>query len=204
MNIVILRISFLAIYLLLHVVSHGQTVKTNQKILEERLVLILDSLNIAMPVDSSEVSLQIGTIAGEKRFFLKNRLIQYFSQKDIAINSKNARLQFEVEQFNVKFIYYEENRRLFGMDNKLQRKMYLQFDGWLEDSLSGRALNYFSIDKNYYDYIDGNRIDSIEQSAYSFTRGRLITTSKWTKYIEPVIVVLSVATAVYLFFSLRT
>jgi hypothetical protein len=201
---VILRISFLAIYLLLHVVSYGQTVKTNQRILEERLVSILDSLNISMPVDSSEVSLKVGTIAGEKRFFLKNRLIHYFSQKDITINSKNARLQFEVEQFNVKFIYYEENRRLFGMDNKLQRKMYLQFDGWLEDSLSGRALNYFSIDKNYYDYIDGNRIDFIEQSAYSFTRGRLITTSKWTKYIEPVIVVLSVATAVYLFFSLRT
>ncbi len=200
----ILRISFLAIYLLLHVVSYGQTVKTNQRILEERLVSILDSLNISMPVDSSEVSLKVGTIAGEKRFFLKNRLIHYFSQKDITINSKNARLQFEVEQFNVKFIYYEENRRLFGMDNKLQRKMYLQFDGWLEDSLSGRALNYFSIDKNYYDYIDGNRIDFIEQSAYSFTRGRLITTSKWTKYIEPVIVVLSVATAVYLFFSLRT
>ena len=100
-------------------------------------------------------------------------------------------------------VYNEESLKLLGLNKKIRRELGLSLSGYVKDLGSGTIKSIFDSEKKFEDIISSSDISNLEKSPYTFTRGSFENKLKWTKYIEPGIVVASVSVLIYLFYSMR-
>lgn len=113
-------------------------------------------------------------------------------------------LVLEVVIFNVDIDYSKPyGKALFG-DSFSKREIYVELIGQLFDAKSGEIKRKIEGKRKYIDEINYDLIDTFEQSNYHFTRGKRLGYTNWEKYLEPTIILTTVALVIYLFFSQRT
>jgi hypothetical protein len=113
-------------------------------------------------------------------------------------------LVLEIIRFDVDINYSKPyGKTLFG-DSFSKREIYLDLFGQLYDAKSGEIKRKIESKKKYIDEINYNLIDTSEQSPYHFTKGKRLGYTNWEKFLEPTIVLTTVALVIYLFFSQRT
>ncbi len=139
----------------------------------------------------------------EKRAFLNNTLIRYFARREVILNAANADKILHIERFGVQITYAERISRWLGLDKSYERHVAIQFEGWLEEINQGRIIQAFDFKNQYRDQPGEVKLERIEASSYSFTRGTTADASAWTKYLEPAVVIASVSVLIYLFFNMR-
>ena len=176
---------------------------SNLNIIEKELQNALDSTLQAVIQGGEELELVFNDISDEKKAFLKTFFIDYLTKKEVTVRIDSAALNLEIEQFDVKIVYNETSAKVWGISDVFDREIVIILKGVIEDQKNNK-LHSLSVDKISADKISSKNIKNIENSPYSFTRGRLLKKSSWTNFVEPVVVSISAATIILLFFILRT
>jgi hypothetical protein len=181
----------------------GQT-STNQELVERMTESLLDSAFSSMAdVSTLRISLNAELIEGERKIFLFNNLVGYLDNQNQSVHLDSSDITLVVDRFDIDITYLEKSLRLLGLNRTIQRQVEVTLNGHIHDHISKRAGLPFSYSSMWDDRISSDKIVHVENSPYNLFRGRLVKAIYWTKYIEPAVVIVSVATLIYIFFSVR-
>ena len=183
--------------------SHSQTAQTNIDIIEREVIAVWDSLcSLSLP-DSAVMIIDTEMITGEKKFFLNTAFLNSMSAKGWKVSSKEGGYQLVVNEFDVIIFYHEQAARLTGFSKKLRRNLEINLKGRLENRKSGKVIGVYQCKRIFAQEFDSKDQNGIEESQYSFSIGRVKTFSRWSRFLEPGIAILSVTAMIYLLFSVR-
>ena len=176
---------------------------SNLNVIEKELQNALDSTLQTVIQNGDELEIVFNKISDEKGAFLKTFFIDYLTKNEVTVRIDSAALRLEIEQFDVNIVYNETSAKMWGTSDVFDRQIVIKLKGVIDDQKSNqfRSLN---VDKKFTDKISSKNMKAIENSPYSFTAGRLLKKSSWTNFVEPVVVSISAATIILLFFILRT
>jgi len=176
---------------------------TNQQIVELKTIEMLDSIALKLPDSLTVIAFEINTNSREIKSLLLNQFAQYFANKKVTVSLDTAAFKVVFENVDMLVEYHETNRGMLGFNNKIIRNIFFRADGYIIDNLRMDIIDTIQIDTIHNDVVNTSDISRIENSRYSFCHGNRITASRWTKYIEPGIVIASVAGVVLLLFTMR-
>jgi len=111
--------------------------------------------------------------------------------------------ELHVEQFKVDIVYVSDFSWLPWQADSLKRNIHLYLTGWYKTQKDSLARPFTIIRKNQDEIADAQRI-KLESSSYLFSRGHQQSKGFWTKIVEPAMVLVTAATMVYLFFTVRS
>ena len=181
---------------------YGQ-VKTNYQIITEQSEVILDSLMKSLPDSAKNIELGMNNLYPERRSFMINTIGRIAGKYNKTVSLESGNLKIDFQQMEIRPVYNEESLKLLGLNKKIRRELGLSLSGYVKDLGSGTIKSIFDSEKKFEDIISSSDISNLEKSPYTFTRGSFENKLKWTKYIEPGIVVASVSVLIYLFYSMR-
>lgn len=196
----ILRLFFLI--LIPPLLLFSQEPITNIEWIEKNLYSIFDSLNVKESVNDRIVKINFGVVKGEKRGFIKSKLLSYLTHK-IPDGDQTNFINFHVEQFNIAIVYEQNSGGFLLFDTYYLRKNRITFIGWIED-FEDKPIQSFNINKVFSEKLNIDNLSQIEESPYSFVKGETKELSFWTNTLEPILVGGSISVIVYLFFSVRS
>ncbi len=199
------RVVFLVVWLsaFAHIPATAQSM-SNEALIDSLFLKALDSIRVSHYFDSSGLQIVLSALNPEKQAYCRNVLIQYFNRKGIPVFQEARKARLAVEVFDVKIEYREPTGEILGFGGKVQRRVRLRLNGWISpaDSRQGNRALKVQITRN--DWIKRSRIDDLEASPFSFVQGQWVSYSRWTRYLQPAVVLGSVSVLIYLFFSLRS
>ena len=182
----------------------GQKFTANIAIVEKLTLSVLDSVSREHPpADSAGISLSAVNIGGEKNFFLRNCFLNNFPAEGRSVVRDNGAQQFVLTEFAAQTVYREDGAGLLGFNDKIYRQVSVHLKGRLEDTAGGQVLSTFQRSLSYRDVITRESLPQIDKSAYTFSRGRMESFSRWSRFSEPAIALVSVVSMIYLLFSVR-
>ncbi len=197
---VILRAALWGIICLLVQNSFGQVQSTNQEFVENRVYSIFDSLLNASSVSNREISFTTGNISTEKSIFLKSVFYRVARDRSMQIKVDSAKTSLFVERFDCSSVFDEQVSSIMGFGGGYKRMIDLRLAGWLKQ----KAIDPFDTQYSFADSVSQKLYEESEKTPYGFLRPKSGKSSKWTIYLEPLVVVLSAAALVILLFTLRT
>lgn len=164
---------------------------------------MLDSIGSDIPDSLEAIAFETNAADREKKLYLLNQVVQYFAKDAITISLDSASFSLVFEKFDVVIRYKESKTGMLGFNRELKRTIMFKSNGFLVDNSRMKVVNPFQFDTNHRDIIYYDDFDRIENTPYTFCEGNITEAVTWTKYIEPAIVIVSVAGIVYLLFSMR-
>jgi len=176
---------------------------TNMQIIEERIMVILDSILSRLPDNPEMIAIEINVYDRELKAFLINQVVQYFDVHNTNVSLDSARFKIFFENFDISVNYLKTKSGMVGLDTDLKRLIKIDVSGYLIDHQTLDVVDAFSFKPTIEDYVSSSDKGFIENSAYAFCSGNIEGSGNWTKYIEPGVVITSVAGVIFLFFSLR-
>ncbi|MEJ2054860.1 MAG: hypothetical protein P8X42_13140 [Calditrichaceae bacterium] len=130
-------------------------------------------------------------------------MVQYFADRETVINLDSARYKVVFEDFDIKTEYRENEKGMLGISRVLIRNIDIRTSGYLVDQNLMDVFDRFRYNISHTDTLNSDKRDYVEDCSYSFCRGRTTSPVTWTKYIEPAVVITSVAGIIFLFFTMR-
>ncbi|MGD9488817.1 MAG: hypothetical protein AB7W47_12400 [Calditrichaceae bacterium] len=201
---VFLRIILLMSILLFPCFGQGGEPESNRDVVGRLIKQYFDSLDLPLPVNGGGLSIQADRIGAEKELFIKNQMIQYFSMRGISISVDTADVAIFIEQLNINVVYIQDTKQFLGVSSSVRRICSVEMEGWAESKMSDIQVKAIKFTNSFTDLIDRDQLKKVEDGTYPFLKGKLASASGWTKLFEPIIVFLSVSTAIYLFFAVRS
>jgi hypothetical protein len=188
---------FLLIILLSTVSVHSQS-KTNLEIFFSQI----DSAGkeIFSNISDKNTPVKINFLSGSEYSILENRLTSSLIKSGLKISSDengSLKLNFVITEASVK---YNDSFRdgLFG-DIFVERTVVLNGNFLIPEKNLSKDFSYSSMDTIKYE-----QLNEIENRAYPFTQNNHPTEPFLSSLIEPIIAVGAAATAVILFFTIRS
>lgn len=177
-------------------------INTNQEIVEFRTIEVLDSIALKLPDHVDVIALDFNNNE-EIKSFLLNQFVKYFTKYNITISLDSAAFKVVLENINIKTEYQETKRGILGLSSKIKRIILYNVSGYIIDSNKMDIIDTIQFESIYDDVVKTSELSMIEDSQYTFCRGTMINALSWTKYIEPGIVLASIAGIVFLLFTMR-
>ncbi len=200
----IYRTFFFILFLsVLNLTARAGENRSNLGVIENELKSALDSVLQKILPGGDEIEIVFKNISDEKIAFLKTYLVDYLENKKNIVRIDTADYKIIIEQFTVAIVYEETNAKFWGVSDELNRQIIVTLRGVIE-SFKNHRFYALRIDRKYNDKISLHNKQTIENSPYSFSRGKLLRRSSWKSVIEPVVVSISAVTIILLFFVLRT
>ncbi|MGQ9798890.1 MAG: hypothetical protein ACUVRG_06305 [Ignavibacterium sp.] len=188
---------FLLVIFLSTIPVHGQS-KTNLEIFFSQI----DSAGreILSNISDKNTLLKINFLAGSEYSILENRLTSFLIKNGLKISldeNSSLKLNFAITETSVK---YNDSFRdgLFG-DILVERTVVLNGNYLIPEQNLSKDFSYLSTDTIKYE-----QLNEIENRAYPFTQNNHPSEPFISSLIEPVIAVGAAATAVILFFTIRS
>lgn len=183
--------------------AKAQTV-SNEAMIDSLFFKALDSLRVDQYFDSAGVQIIVSSLNPEKQAFCRSALIRYFNREAIPVFQVKKKAQLSIEVFDPKVEYLEPVNEILGFGGSIKRRNGLKLQGWIAPADLGRGNVALKIRLSRMDVIKKNAIVQLEKSPFLFCKGKWVSYSRWTRYLQPAIVIGSVSLLVYLFFSLRS
>ncbi len=184
--------------------SNAQSPVSNERALEALFFRGLDSLKFEQFFSDKPLRIKFEGPNDEQRAFCKSRLIKYFNQKQIAVDETKKAVTLVVLEFKPQIRYLESVRQFLGFGKTIRREIELSFKAYVEKGPAVQNNAYREINLTSSDSINRRTVNGLEESPFTFTRGQWVSYSRWTRYLQPAIIVGSVSALIYLFYSLRT
>lgn len=182
--------SFLPLFLFFTLSINGQT-KTNLDLFFQ----LADSAATGLVQNlGNESNVQIDFVLGTDYQVFQNSILSHFQNKEL----EKTRVQFAVKEAKVEYSE-PERKNLFGT---FVVKRMLLFSGNYSIISESTTVKNFSYTFN--DEIPYEEIQSVENSSFPFTRGKIPEEPFFSSLLEPAIALGSAAAAVYIFFSARS
>ena len=113
-------------------------------------------------------------------------------------------LVLTIDQFSIKIEYSRPYNKAFLGRNYIERRFDINLNGQFYFIRNDEVLRPIDIVSKFSDELLYGSIEDVEDSNYSFSKGRREDYTFWEKIYEPVLVIASVGVVVYLFFTQRT
>jgi len=199
---VILRFTvfFVSLFLCVNVFSQ---IHTNEQIVEFKTIELLDSIAIKLPDSLTTVAIEINSNDREVKSYLLNQFAQYFTKKKITVSLDSAASKVVFENFDVVTEYEETKKGMLGFSSNIKRRIIFTAEGFVINNELLDVAGLIRCKSIYKDIVKTSDLNLIENSKYEFCHGKMMRASNWTKYIEPGIVIASVAGIVLLLFTMR-
>lgn len=188
---------FLLVILLSTISVHGQS-KTNLEIFFSQA----DSAGkeILSNISDKNTPLKINFLSGSEYSILENRLTSFLIKNGLTLSTdenNSLKLKFVITEASVK---YNDSFRdgLFG-DILVERTVVLNGNFLIPEQNLSKDFSYLSADTIKYE-----QLSEIENRAYTFTQNNHPSEPFLSSLIEPIIAVGAAATAVILFFTIRS
>ena len=181
----------------------AQNPQTNQQIVEQVCISALDSVCKPLLPDSAQVNLKQENSKGQRPLFLQNLFLDKMPTKGWRVAQAHSPFTLYVRVFDAAITYDEPAAAFLGFGREIRRRITVHLEGRLQNQGTGLVLKGFVIRKELNDRIKFGQIAQVEKSPYFFMRGRMRTYSRWSRYVEPAVVLGSLAVMIYLFFSVR-
>lgn len=188
---------FLLVILLSTISVHGQS-KTNLEIFFSQI----DSAGkeILSNISDKNTPLKINFLSGSEYSILENRLTSFLIKNGLTLSTdenNSLKLKFVITEASVK---YNDSFRdgLFG-DILVERTVVLNGNFLIPEQNLSKDFSYLSADTIKYE-----QLSEIENRAYTFTQNNHPSEPFLSSLIEPIIAVGAAATAVILFFTIRS
>lgn len=178
-------------------------INTNEQIVEIKTIELLDSIKSKLPDSLNAVAFEINSNDRGIKSFLLNQFAQYFARKNVMVSLDTAAYKVVFENFDVVTEYQETKKGMLGLSSKVKRKIYFNVNGFIVDNTLMDITDTIQFNSIYDDVVKTSDLNLIENSKYEFCHGKMIKASSWTKYIEPGIVITTVAGVVFLLFTMR-
>jgi len=156
--------------------------------------------NITENISDKTTPLKLNFLSGSEYSILENRLTSFLVKnrfKISSIDSNSTHLNFAITEATVK---YNDSFRdgLFG-DILVERNIILKGNFTLPTMSISKDFTYMSSDTIKYE-----ELNQIENRAYPFTQSRFPSEPFLSSLTEPIIAIGAAATAVILFFTIRS
>lgn len=188
---------FLLVILLSTISVHGQS-KTNLEIFFSQI----DSAGkeILSNIADKNTLVKINFLSGSEYSILENRLTSFLIKNGLTLSTdenSSLKLSFAITEASVK---YNDSFRdgLFG-DILVERTVVLNGNFLIPEQNLSKDFSYLSADTIKYE-----QLSEIENRAYPFTQNNHPSEPFLSSFIEPIIAVGAAATAVILFFTIRS
>lgn len=188
---------FLLVILLSTISVHGQS-KTNLEIFFSQV----DSAGkeILSNIADKNTLVKINFLSGSEYSILENRLTSFLIKNGLTLSTdenSSLKLSFAITEASVK---YNDSFRdgLFG-DILVERTVLLNGNFLIPEQNLSKDFSYLSADTIKYE-----QLSEIENRAYPFTQNNHPSEPFLSSFIEPIIAVGAAATAVILFFTIRS
>ncbi len=196
-------VSLIFLFIGLNLLIAEENIISNQIIIENELKSTLDSTIGSTFLKGEDLIIKYNHLSDEKIAFLKTLFIKHFTSKGLIVRRDSAKYKIEIEQFETNIVYKNITGSVWGVGDMAERNVSIKLDGWIEKYINNMYVP-FRVDRRIIDEIKFSNIQGIEKSPYSFTTGRMLKKTSWISYIEPIVVSISAATVIILFFVLRT
>ena len=205
---------FISIFLLLQIFIVG-----NISAAEISNIDAIDSLVITSIADQFEslrkekndsMAIDMSDLEGEKRNYLNILIGNLAIEKSFKVfrnynpSSSFQGLVLAINQFTTKIEYSKPFEKSFLGKNYVNRRIETDLRGQIYSAKTKEVKKVIDNKSQYQDDIPYRLIPDVENSNYEFSKGNREDYSFWEKIYEPVLVIASVATVVYLFFTQRT
>lgn len=190
--------------LLIPVLSSASNNVNNLQWIENNLVTIFDSVNVAGYSDLANTEFEFGSVYGDKFGFIESQLIKYFDASNSAVNHQEDSTLLRIELFDTGIVYVQKSTGFLNLETEYIRKNNITLTGWLENKKNHEILLSVDVNKTFSELLYADKFTELEKSPYSFTKGTTTELSLWQEVLEPVMVVTSVAVIVYLFYTVRS
>lgn len=211
-----MKIKLILIFFLLSVshVTAAETpgLKTNFEIFNELSTQCVQEVldgNLAREV--KKVLLQKIDAGDSLNWFIENTLFNLLKQHGVdsirygeAASGLRQTVLIRYKIVNLSLAYENENRwRLFNRTHTT-RHFKLQFFLQLINPQQGTVLWSGVLAREFRDQVPPNQIAGIESSAIPFTQARFPDRSIYTRFVEPVLILSTTGTIIYLFYAFRS
>ena len=193
----ILRFNVIIVSLFFSVNVFSQ-INTNQQIAEFRTIEVLDSITSKLPDSLNVIAFEINSNNQEIKSFLLDQFVHYFAKKKITVSLDSAAFKVIFENYDIITEYHETKRGMLGFNSEIERYVFLKVSGFIIDNGRKNITDTVQFDTIHKDVVKTSDLNVVENSRYAFCRGTMVSASSWTKYIEPGIVIASVAGVVFL------
>lgn len=188
---------FLLVILLSTISVHGQS-KTNLEIFFSQI----DSAGkeILSNISDKNTPLKINFLSGSEYSILENRLTSFLIKNGLTLSTdenNSLKLKFVITEASVKYNHSFRDG-LFG-DILVERTVVLNGNFLIPEQNLSKDFSYLSADTIKYE-----QLSEIENRAYTFTQNNHPSEPFLSSLIEPIIAVGAAATAVILFFTIRS
>lgn len=157
-------------------------------------------MQVRQNIQDEDLPLKLNFLSSPEYSILENRLTSFFVKNNFKISreeSSHLSINFTITEADVK---YNESFRdgLFG-DILVEREIKLNGNFLILDKNYSKDFSY-----SYTDTIKYDQLNEIENRAYPFTQNNHPSEPFFSSLIEPVIAIGAAATAVILFFTIRS
>ncbi len=177
---------------------------SNEAMIDTLLFKALDSLQVVRNFDTTGVQIIVNALTPEKQAFCRSALIRYFNRHHIPVFQSPKKTKLSLELFEPKVEYLEPINEITGFGSTITRRISLRIKGWVMPVYSEQGNKALAIVVEKRDQIKKDWVPVLEESPFLFVKGKWVSYSRWTRFLQPTILIGSVSLLVYLFFSLRS
>jgi hypothetical protein len=205
---------FISVLLIAQVIVNGRCYageKSNINVIDSLIVSsVVEQFKAIISEDTDSLAIDVSQLEWEKSNYLKILIGNLATEKSFKVfrnynlTSSFQGLVLTINQFTTGVYYSKPFEKSFLGKNFVTRQIETELRGQFYSARTEEVIKVLDKKAIYADDILYGIIAEIENSNYSFTKGKRESYSFWEKIYEPVLVIASVAVVVYLFFSQRT
>ena len=171
---------------------------------------ILEEFETIHSEDADSLAIDVSELEWERSNYLKILVGNFATEKSFKVfrnynpTSSFQGLVLAINRFTTSIKYSKPFEKSFLGKNFTTRRIETGLRGQFYSARTEEVKKAIDKKAQYTDEIPYGSIAEIENSSYSFTRGKRDDYSFWEKIYEPALVIASVAIVVYLFFTQRT
>jgi hypothetical protein len=174
------------------------------------VISITDQFESLRNENNDSIAFDVSNLDLEKRNYLKILIGNLAIEKSFKVfrnynpTSSFQGLVLTISQFTTSIEYSKPFEKSFLGKNYVNRRIETDLRGQFYSARTNEVKKIIDKKSQYNDDIPYSLISDVEYSNYKFSKGNREDYSFWDKIYEPVLVIASVATVVYLFFTQRT
>lgn len=182
-------------------------IQTNEEIIAEQLCPVVLHTIDSLSMDSAKVKIKLEKNSEMGKWLVK-KLQEQFIKNQVIIYDTSATVSGNLLVLNINSVgseifYRSQKRNLFLRTTKFERIIESYLSYYVQNQ-SGKILFSRSINPEFRDVLSRSKLKTVESNNYSFTKGQKIESKFFAYFFEPLLVTITTAGVVYLFFSLRS
>ncbi|MBD3225453.1 MAG: hypothetical protein GF313_12025 [Caldithrix sp.] len=178
---------------------------TNTELMEKLLKRDIDS--VLKPVltnqNISSIKLLVQNMPKDKHLFLKYIFSDVLDNYSMQLSNADSALSITVFKFDVDVYYKEHAKTLLGLKAQNERIIQYNFSGFIENGYDQGFSRKLEFNNTFNDVVD-EPLEKLDSKNFPFLKGNIVKSTPWTIIFEPLIIISSIGTVVYLFYSMRS